>query len=76
MDKKWYGIDIPYYSRVTIDRATKFREWLYNNDIKHETSGNDDFVHFEIFADEKQAKDINNALDTIIWFDSIKCVEE
>ena len=54
-----------------IDRVNNFIMWLYDNDIKHETSSAGDFVHFEILLSTDEVQKVNNALDDIVWFDSI-----
>ena len=54
-----------------INRVNDFRTWLYDNNIKHETSAAGDFVHFEILLSEDKVARVNNALDDIVWFDSI-----
>ena len=69
--RKYYNIELAYNTRTTIDRVDNFRTWLYDNDIKHETSAVGDFVHFEILLSEDEVAKVNNALDDIVWFDSI-----
>ena len=69
--KKYYNVEIAYNTREMIDRVDNFREWLYDNDIKHETSSAGAFVHFEILLSEDEVAKVNNALDNIVWFDSI-----
>ena len=69
--KKYYNIEIAYNTREMIDRVNNFRAWLYDNDIKHETSAAGDFIHFEILLSEDEVAKVNNALDVIVWFDSI-----
>ena len=69
--KKYYNVEIAYNTREMIDRVNNFRTWLYDNDIKHETSSVGDFVHFEILLLSNEVEKVNNALDTIVWFDSI-----
>lgn len=68
---KWYNTEIPYNTREYIDRTKAFREWLVNHHFKYETSGADDWVHFEVYASEDMVPMLNNALDTLVWFDSI-----
>ena len=72
---KWYNVELPYYSMETIERTSNFKAWLYNNNIKHETSGvssgNMQFVHFEVYASESDLSSINDALDRLVWFDAI-----
>ena len=69
--KKYYNIEIAYNTRTMIDRVDNFRTWLYDNKIKHETSSAGDFVHFEILLSDDEVAKVNNALDNIVWYDSI-----
>ena len=69
--KKYYNVEIAYNTREMIDRVDNFREWLYDNDIKHETSSAGAFVHFEILLSKEEVEEVNNALDNIVWVDSI-----
>ena len=69
--KKYYSVEIAYNTREMIDRVNNFRTWLYDNNIKHETSSVGDFVHFEILLSEDEVEKVNNALDDIVWFDGI-----
>ena len=69
--RRYYNIEIAYNTREMIDRVNDFRTWLYDNNIKHETSAAGDFVHFEILLSSDEVAKVNNALDDIVWFDSI-----
>ena len=69
--KKYYNVEIAYNTREMIDRVNDFRMWLYDNNIKHEISSVDTFVHFEILLSKEEVEEVNNALDNIVWFDSI-----
>ena len=69
--KKYYNVEIAYNTRTMIDRVNEFRAWLYDNDIKHETSAAGSFVRFEILLSSDEVEKVNNALDDIVWFDSI-----
>ena len=69
--KKYYNIEIAYNTREMIDRVDNFREWLYDNDIKHEISSAGTFIHFEILLSKEEVGEVNNALDNIVWFDGI-----
>ena len=69
--RKYHNIEIAYNTRTMIDRVNDFRTWLYDNDIKHETSSAGDFVHFEILLSDDEVAKVNNALDDIVWYDSI-----
>lgn len=69
--RKYYNVEIAYNTREMINRVDDFRTWLYDNNIKHETSAVGDFVHFEILLSSDEVKKVNNALDAIVWYDSI-----
>ena len=69
--KKYYNVEIAYNTREMIDRVNNFRTWLYDNNIKHETSAVGDFVHFEILLLSDEVAMVNNALDNIVWYDGI-----
>ena len=69
--KKYYNVEIAYNTREMINRVDNFREWLYDNNIKHEISSVGDFVHFEILLSGDEVEKVNSALDVIVWFDSI-----
>lgn len=69
--KKYYNVEIAYNTREMIDRVNNFRAWLYDNNIKHETSAAGDFVHFEILLSDDEVEEVNKALDNNVWFDSI-----
>ena len=69
--KKYYNVEIAYNTREMINRVDAFKTWLYDNNIKHETSSASDFVHFEILLSSNEVEKVNNALDNIVWFDSI-----
>lgn len=69
--RKYYNIEIAYNTREMISRVDNFRTWLYDNNIKHETSAVDTFVHFEILLSSDEVEKVNNALDNIVWFDGI-----
>lgn len=68
---KWYNVELPYNTRENIKRTDNFRAWLYDENIKHEPSSAGNMVHFEILLSENDVKKVNNALDKIVWFDSI-----
>lgn len=68
---KWYNVEIPYNTREAIKRADNFRNWLYDNGIKHEPSACGDFVHFEMLLNFVEVKKVNEALDSLVWFDAI-----
>ena len=69
--KKYYNVEIAYNTREMINRVNNFRTWLYDNNIKHEISAAGTFVHFEILLSKEEVAKVNNALDVIVWYDSI-----
>ena len=69
--RKYYNVELAYNTRTMIDRVNNFKTWLDNNNIKHETSSAGEFVHFEILLSSDEVEKVNNALDNIVWFDSI-----
>ena len=69
--RKYYNVELAYNTRTMIDRVNNFKTWLDNNNIKHETSSAGSFVHFEILLSSDEVEKVNNALDNIVWFDSI-----
>lgn len=72
---KYYNVEIPANTKTMIVRNENFKSWLYNNNIKFETSGCFECIHYEIYSHNKFEFDaINNALDTIVWYDAI-CAE-
>ena len=68
---KWYNIEVPYSTREYINRAGRFKEWLDNNNIKFELSAAGNMVHFEIYLDENCIKDVDRALERIVFYDAI-----
>ena len=69
---KWYNIEFNVETRETLCRVEAFREWLYDNNVKFETSGvGYSGVHFEIELSPEQVPAVNVALDRLVWFDSI-----
>ena len=68
---KWYNVEVAYNTRESIKRTENFKIWLMENNYKFEASGVGDMVHFEILAHPDDLRKINNALDKIVWFDSI-----
>lgn len=68
---KWYNVEIPYNTAENIRRANNFNFWLYESDIKHETSQCGNMVHFEVLLSADNVQKVNNALDEIVWFDAI-----
>lgn len=73
--KKWYNVEFAQNTRSMIQRVNDFREWLYDNEIRHEISAaGRDMVHFEIELTPDQVPAVNAALDRLVWFDAIKAV--
>lgn len=69
---KYYNIDLSLKTKEEIRRVENFRNYLINNNFNFETSGNFDFLHFEIFINsEKELTEINKMLDVIVFYDSI-----
>lgn len=70
--KKWYNVELSMNTVNMIERVEKFREWLYDNTIRHETSAaGADMLHFEIELEPEQVREVNAALDRIVWPDAI-----
>lgn len=70
---KWYNIEFNVETREILRRVEAFREWLYDNDVKFETSAAGySWIHFEIKLSPEQVPAVNAALDRLVWFDSIK----
>ena len=70
---KWYNIEFNVETREMLRRVEAFREWLYDNDVKFETSGiGYSGIHFEILLKPGSIDIVNQALDRIVWYDSIK----
>ena len=71
-EAKYYNVDLSYKTREDIRRVENFRNYLLNNNFIFETSGNFDFIHFEIFIDsEIELNEVNKMLDIIVFYDSI-----
>lgn len=68
---KWYNVEIPYNTRESIKRADNFKNWLHENNFRFEPSACGDMVHFEILMNAENVQEVNNALDTLVWFDAI-----
>ena len=69
--KKWYNIEFNIETREMLRRVESFKEWLYDNDVKFETSGiGYSGVHFEILLEPGSVYIVNEALDRIVWYDS------
>ena len=69
---KWYNIEFNVETREMLRRVEAFREWLYDNDVKFETSGiGYSGIHFEILLEPGSVDIDNEALDKIVWYDAI-----
>ena len=69
---KWYNIEFNVETREMLRRVEAFKEWLYDNDVKFETSGvGYSGVHFEILLEPGRIDIVNEALDQIVWYDAI-----
>lgn len=69
---KWYNIEFNVETREMLRRVEAFKEWLYDNDVKFETSAvGYSWVHFEILLEPFSVEVVNAALDKIIWYDAI-----
>ena len=69
--KKWYNVEIGYSTRTMIDRVNNFVFFLQDNNIKYHTAEAGNMIHFEIELTEEEVETVNNALDTMVFFDSI-----
>lgn len=70
---KWYNIEFNIETREMLRRVEAFKEWLYDNYVKFETSGiGYSGVHFEILLEPGSVDIVNEALDRIVWYDAIK----
>lgn len=73
--KKWYNVEFSQRTKSMIRRVDDFREWLYDNEIRHEVSAaGHDAAHFEIELSPEQVPAVNAALDRLVWFDVITAV--
>ena len=69
---KWYNIEFNVETREMLRRVEAFREWLYDNDVKFETSGiGYSGIHFEILLEPGSIDIVNQAIDKIVWYDAI-----
>ena len=73
---KWYNIEFNIETREMLRRVEAFKEWLYDNAVKFETSAvGKSGVHFEIMLEPGSVDVVNEALDQIVWYDVIKELE-
>ena len=69
---KWYNIEFNVETREMLRRVEAFRKWLYDNDVKFETSGiGYSVVHFEILLEPGSVDIVNETLGRIVWYDVI-----
>lgn len=69
---KWYNIEFNIETREMLRRVEAFKEWLYDNDVKFETSAvGYSGVHFELLLEPGSVDIVNEALDRIVWYDAI-----
>lgn len=64
-ERRWLNVDLELVQSIL------FRQWLMNEGIKFETSGNGELTHFEVFCSEKEVAVANNELDRICSIVSI-----
>lgn len=62
---KWRSIELNKHD------AVKFKEHLYKTNLKFETSGCFELVHFEVFATSEEADKLNSYLDCEIFKNTI-----
>ena len=71
--KKWYNIEFNVETREMLRRVEAFKEWLYDNHVKFETSAvGYSGIHFEILLKPGSLDIVNEALDQIVWYDATK----
>ena len=69
---KWYNIEFNVETREMLRRVEAFKEWLYDNNVKFETSAvGYSGIHFEILLKPGSIDKVNEALDKIVWYDAI-----
>lgn len=69
---KWYNVEFNVETREMLRRVEAFKEWLYDNVVKFETSAvGYSWVHFEILLDPSSVELVNEALDRVVWYDAI-----
>ena len=69
---KWYNIEFNVETREMLRRVEAFKEWLYDNDVKFETSGvGYSGIHFEVLLEPGSTDIVKQALDKIVWYDAI-----
>ena len=69
---KWYNIEFNVETREMLRRVESFKEWLYDRNIKFETSAAGySWIHFEILLEPGSVDIVNEALDKIVWYDAI-----
>lgn len=69
----WYNIELNIETREMLRRVEAFKEWLYDNNVKFETSAASySWIHFEILLEPTSVEVVNEVLDKIVWYDAIK----
>lgn len=70
---KWYNIEFNVETSEMLHRVEAFKEWLYDNVVKFETSGiGYSGIHFEILLEPFSVEVVNEALDQIVWYNAIQ----
>lgn len=69
--KKYYALEVNATTQKMMKRIEKFREFLADNNIRFETSGAFENIHFEILLDESEFKTVDKAIGRILYFDAI-----
>jgi vacuolar-type H+-ATPase subunit I/STV1 len=57
--KKWYNVELNERD------ALEFRKYLLDNNIKFETSGCFELVHFEVWLAEEEVEKVDKVIDRI-----------
>lgn len=60
MDRKWHNVELSQ------QEAGEFKKYLRDNNIKFETSGAEDLVHFEVFVNTDEMESCDIFLGTFI----------
>lgn len=60
---KWYNVDMRGTTLEQMKKAEDFKMFLYDVVDRFEVSGNFDFLHFEIWADDMEVNEINRWLN-------------
>ena len=60
MNRKWHNVELSQ------QEANEFKKYLHDNNIKFETSGAGDLVHFEVFVNTDEMESCDIFLGTFI----------